>query len=68
VRQEYPARTFHLVFHSDKGCARRLRFAHSDGMSVKEEHVVDVTVAFIELELTNRDGRCGGQVHVVAIL
>ena len=58
----------HLVLDTNERRTRGLRFADSDGMPVEEEHVVDVTMRLIELELAHCARMCRGKVHVVAVL
>ena len=49
-----------------KAC--RFCLADSDGLAIEEEEVIDVSVAFVELELADGNGVVGGEVHFIAML
>src|SRR5207247_309469 len=57
-----------LNLNTREGITSGLGLHHAERIAVYEEQVVDVPVALLQLELADRNGVAGREVHVLAVL
>src|SRR5207247_10437221 len=71
-RRFSPADGPHCRMCSGRRCQGRPRgrfcLADSDGLAIEKEEVIDVSVAFVKLELADGNGVVRGEVHFIAML